>query len=440
MPLFYTLSDWVPENLGCSISDLRGFADAASWSGIASALLSIILPIGIFLGIYNIRHARTAEIENLGKLFGFSKDEDKKTIVPSYDIIHSRYNNELTLGGILSSSVQYFFPVALFVLLSLIGFGAAFSPQISDCAGTEQSPLVNPDGTLLGSLVYSFFGSYLWSIGHLVRRVANYDLSPISFFQAVLHLLLAVFVSAAIWHAHIFHHGGTNFLVAVAFIIGWFPDLFLGMLAAKFPWLALKKINPETSALREDIPLDTILGIDSFIKLRLNEHEIMDVQNLATANPIKIAIETPYGLLEAVDWVAQAQLILAVGSANVVALRKYNIRTVFDLERATRNPAISRQLLQILKRVAPSNPAPEDGGDAAAPARPDRDGSPASGRAAAENLDPGELKKGNSQPSLDLDDEFAAFVSFVRDDLHVRRLRQIWDILNQHFDARYAAT
>ncbi|MBB2963910.1 hypothetical protein [Methylobacterium sp. R2-1] len=441
MPLFYTMSDWIPQSLGCLISDLRGFGGINKWADIASILLSVILPIGIFLGICNIRIARTAEIANLGNLFGFSKENNRCFVVPSYDIIHSRYNAAWSWEELFSSALQYSFPVSIFVALSFIGFEAAFSDQISDCVGTKQSPLVNPDGTLLGSLVYTFFGAYLWSISHLIRRMANYDLSPISFFQAVLHLLLAVFVSAAIWHAHLFHRGGANFLVLTAFIIGWFPDLFLGMLAAKFPWLALKKVSPETSLLREDIPLDTILGIDSFIKLRLNEHEIMDVQNLATANPIKIAIETPYGLLEAVDWVAQAQLILAVGTANVVELRKYNIRTVFDLERATRNPAISRQLLAILTSVARRETRPDfDRRNAARAERPEQDAAQQPQGPVTTNHDPREPKVANSEPSLNLDDEFAAFVSFVRDDLHVRRLRQIWDILNRHFDARCPAS
>lgn len=435
MPSFVTWADWVPKGLACPVSDLRGFEGSADWANWASILLSVVLPLGIFLGIYNIRQERTAEIRHLGSLFGFGGSHNAPSIVPSYDIIHSRYNTKLSFGVFARASIQYLFPVVLFTTLCYIGFGAAFSPRISDCFGKDQYPLVNPDGTLLGSIVYTFFGAYLWSISHLVRRVANYDLSPISFFQAILHLLLAVFVSAAIWHSHIFHQGGTNFLVAVAFLLGWFPDLFLGALIAKFPWLALKKIGPQTAQLREDIPLDTILGIDSFIKLRLNEHEIMDVQNLATANPIKIAIETPYGLLEAVDWVAQAQLILAVGSANVVELRKYNIRTVFDLERATRNPEISRRLLDVLVRSAGTEPrTPETVENDAASTR-----IASSVRAEgtqAENVDPVEPKQSNSEQLLDLDKEFAVFVSFVRDDLHVRRLRQIWDILNGHFDAR----
>ncbi len=54
---------------------------------------------------------------------------------------------------------------------------------------------------LPGVLTYSFLGAYIWTIQYLIRRISNFDLAPISFFQSVGHILLAEFTMAAIWQS-----------------------------------------------------------------------------------------------------------------------------------------------------------------------------------------------------------------------------------------------
>mgnify|MGYP000577164198 CR=1 FL=1 len=201
--------------------------------------------------------------------------------------------------------------------------------------------------------------------------------------------------------------------IAAALVIGFVPDMFLSALIAKFPWIRLRRVSEASKALQEELPLDMILGIDPFMKLRLGEFEIEDVQNLATINPIQIFVETPYGLYEVIDWVAQAQLILGVGPARTLALRKLHVRTIFDLERCLESPELRKRVAQILL-----------GDDITLPTN-------------ATKLPQTDAK--GTESVLDPKDALGAVISYIRDDLHVRRLRQLWDVINSSLDDRFNA-
>jgi hypothetical protein len=196
--------------------------------------------------------------------------------------------------------------------------------------GEGASAIEFPTATAL-VLGAGFVGAYVWSIHYLILRVANFDLSPLSFLGTSAHVLMTVFAAWVLCQVvaapGLQEKAAVTVVLGIAFLSGLYPSLGLNVLIDRLPnWLRLKRDVPEASEISRSFPLDLIDGIDPTIRFRLNQLEIAEVQNLATANPILLYVAAPYGLVEVIDWMAQAQLLAELGPQRFLEARSRGIR------------------------------------------------------------------------------------------------------------------
>ena len=194
----------------------------------------------------------------------------------------------------------------------------------------------------------AFLGAHLFTLRYLFRAALNSELNQFKWIRAALHLLTGVIVGLILyrtlkdtgWLKGVVTDYAPALWLGVAFISGWIPDFALTTLFRYVKVNQLKSIDNEVLKLVSLVPVEVIDGIDYDTRYRLEENNIVDVQSLATYNPILLYVETPYGLAHVFDWVIQAQLCLTVGPRPYIELKKIGIRTIFQLadEVTSENP------------------------------------------------------------------------------------------------------
>lgn len=211
---------------------------------------------------------------------------------------------------------------------------------------------------------FAFVGAYASSLRYLVRALSVFDLQAFTFIRQAAVTVITVLVTIALYRAvpdpvakiEEIMSGAPAALPAInpGVSLTWMLlALGFGLLPESATRFAVLRISPWTKWLKSTddrflpwtriVPLDVIDGIDFFTRFRLEECGINEVQALATYNPIMLHIETPYGIYQAIDWIAQAQLCCVVGLDRFLLLRQFNIRTIFDLERAIIQDAPTRR-------------------------------------------------------------------------------------------------
>lgn len=327
---------------------------------------------------------------------------------------------------------------------------------------------------------FAFLGAFIASLRILFRSLMVFDLSPGTFLRLAVETSASVLTVTVLYlsfndplavpaetlaalagKADGIQDGLTKplnwFWPALAFGFGLLPDAAGRFLLVKLhPRLKFIKLDDDRFVeITKITPLDVIDGIDYFTRFRLEEAGIVDVQNLATYNPIMLHVETPYGIYQVVDWIAQAQLCTVVGVERFLLLRQINIRTIFDLERAITwgegsnvyDEVLGAILLSTtdqmrqweeLSKVKLSKPVPKAGDAGQTTFESQESGmadfmhwlrgrilsanGAATGAAGQDTTRPKGCPWGNKETLNAIE----YLVNLITDDLHVRRLRVTW--------------
>lgn len=411
---------------------------------VLSAALSIVLPVAIIYVRQTVKTQRRDVINDLAAIFEPKQRElGREQIIPSFEFVKFKYSVPDNPGAAAEghppphrrAAPERDFSKTMFVVssvplmavlfaLGVVAFGALITLAARNHGAlgwVKQFPVFTPKGseaiegldTWLAMLAVAYIASFLYVVRELLRAVANFELSPMTLLLSAIHVLFGVATALILASVATDVMGTgttitTSALLLAAFAVGFVPELGVRTLLRATKLYMFKREDDSVYNTFSATPVEVIDGIDTEVRSRLSLHNIVSVQNLATANPIMLFVETPYGVYQIIDWVAQAQLCSALGPKAVIEFWKLGIRTIFDLERALIGASSTRELRHEVGKIIVLGRNAEER---------DRLGLGAA-----------------SLPSPEADATVLALASIILDDLHIQRLRQIANRIAERLD------
>jgi hypothetical protein len=169
----------------------------------------------------------------------------------------------------------------------------------------------------LTAFQFGFLGAYVFFIGHMLRGYFTLDLSPNTFIsisgRMIVSSLTALVLSFPLQEL-VFFKGRTNmhfvsWLPMISFFIGFFPHtglLVIQKLSSRALGAAMERY-PSTS-------LAKLSGMSLEHEVRLRREGFDNIENLAEAEPIGLAVRTGFSYRQLRDWIGEAWLRRHLGS------------------------------------------------------------------------------------------------------------------------------
>jgi hypothetical protein len=207
-------------------------------------------------------------------------------------------------------SVRHMSPVILLVGLSFIGWITILPPIQHD-----QSPLfpyINETPTAVG---FAFLGAYFFTLQFLVWRFIRKDLSSNAYVSMSLRMVLAVigvYALGEVLNAVNLQLPPTA-LNSLAFAVGAFPMIVWEMMTSFAK--RYSGIGFVLPTMNRGIPLSELDGMTIWHETRLQDEDIENVVNFASADVIDLFLNTRFAPNRIIDWIDQAILLSIISGS-----------------------------------------------------------------------------------------------------------------------------
>lgn len=218
------------------------------------------------------------------------------------------------------------------------------------------------------AISFAFLGAYLFSLQMLFRRYVRRDLRPNAYMAVSLRIIAAVLGTWGALQAIrlLWTELSADQQYVLGFTIGFFPRVAWQIIEA-----ATKKISGfvlRLPSLKNPLPLAELAGLSVWHEARLEEEDIENIPNMATADIAELMLTTRFPPDRIIDWVDEAILRTALGPdarqggapAARAILAAHGIRTASGLltAHAQQNDPPVRAVFEKLLPAAADQPSP----------------------------------------------------------------------------------
>ncbi|TPQ43061.1 hypothetical protein C2U70_00110 [Bradyrhizobium guangdongense] len=207
-------------------------------------------------------------------------------------------------GGVTTLSTATV-PVLLATVLISLGWLVTLPPYQADVAFTNSPGVqaLTPSGT---PVQLAFLGAYFFSLQMLFRRYVLEDLGGSAYVAISLRIILAVI---GIWAFTAVSSANEHLLLLAGFVFGVFPRVLWQVMEQMFK----KAAGVILPSMISQLPISDLDGLTVWHEVRLEEEDIENIPNMATADIVELLLNTRLPPERIIDWIDQAILYTQLG-------------------------------------------------------------------------------------------------------------------------------